>query len=504
MTMIKITDDDSKWHSGSGAPAGGLGNDNDFYLNTDNGDVYKKSGGSWALQVNIQGADGSDGADGADGQGVPVGGSAGEVLAKASGTDYDTEWVAPSGGGGSGDRIEGTGTASTDGLDGAVYAIPLNVGATADGGSLLCDPTRYSAGEIGYKCIDLCFYPDATNNPLDSTDPYMTVIGGYQNIVGRQYGAIVGGDRNVNNGFACGIVGGSRNEITSGGQYSLLSGYFNSMEARYSFVSGSRCKVRADNSTSGGTDVDQAGQHSIAHGEEIQNIGSFCFIFGDYSYNFFSYRFILSHGPFSTGSIGTGRYPNHVLEFQYAKGRFIFGRHYDCDASQVSGDVNIIQLHTLNHMNQSNYVGYAAHASMTTSYVIREPQAIPSAGAYRRIASSGSGEAQCEWTLQLYSPHNDAGNSGTSLAIDWDNGNVQTVTLTDNTTLSFSSAKAGAAYTLIIKQDATGGRTITWPTMKWAGGTALTSPTSAANAIDIVTIVYDGTDFYAAYNQDFS
>jgi hypothetical protein len=50
------------------------------------------------------GADGSDGAQGPQGdpgQGVPIGGATGQVLAKNSGTDYDTEWVdAASGGGG--------------------------------------------------------------------------------------------------------------------------------------------------------------------------------------------------------------------------------------------------------------------------------------------------------------------------------------------------------------------------------------------------------------------
>ena len=36
---------------------------------------------------------GADGADGADGVGVDAGGTTGQVLAKASNTDYDTEWV---------------------------------------------------------------------------------------------------------------------------------------------------------------------------------------------------------------------------------------------------------------------------------------------------------------------------------------------------------------------------------------------------------------------------
>jgi hypothetical protein len=45
------------------------------------------------------GAPGEDGAPGAAGVGVPTGGAAGQLLAKSSGTDYDTEWIdAPEGG----------------------------------------------------------------------------------------------------------------------------------------------------------------------------------------------------------------------------------------------------------------------------------------------------------------------------------------------------------------------------------------------------------------------
>lgn len=51
-----------------------------------------------------QGDRGPAGADGQDGQGVPAGGADGQILAKASATDYDTEWInAPTGGGGGGD-----------------------------------------------------------------------------------------------------------------------------------------------------------------------------------------------------------------------------------------------------------------------------------------------------------------------------------------------------------------------------------------------------------------
>ena len=47
----------------------------------------------------IQGPAGADGTDGTDGVGVPPGGTDGQVLAKASEDDYDTEWVNPASGG---------------------------------------------------------------------------------------------------------------------------------------------------------------------------------------------------------------------------------------------------------------------------------------------------------------------------------------------------------------------------------------------------------------------
>lgn len=48
------------------------------------------------------GKDGTNGQDGAPGVGVPTGGTSGQVLAKKTGTDFDTEWVNQSGGGGGG------------------------------------------------------------------------------------------------------------------------------------------------------------------------------------------------------------------------------------------------------------------------------------------------------------------------------------------------------------------------------------------------------------------
>jgi hypothetical protein len=65
-----------------------------------------------------------------------------------------------------------------------------------------------------------------------------------------------------------------------------------------------------------------------------------------------------------------------------------------------------------------------------------------------------------------------------------------------NRTLVFSNPSAGATYTIRITQDATGSRTITWPTtVKWAGGSAPTL-TSTASRTDDIVLLYDGA-FYS-------
>lgn len=102
------------WYHGSGVPSSGLGVNGDFYLNDDSSDYYAKAAGAWTLAGNLKGSTGATGAagaqgsqgatgntgpqgdPGADGEGVPVGGTAGQVLTKVDGVDYNTAWTAPS------------------------------------------------------------------------------------------------------------------------------------------------------------------------------------------------------------------------------------------------------------------------------------------------------------------------------------------------------------------------------------------------------------------------
>jgi hypothetical protein len=58
-----------QWYEGSGAPSGSLGDNDDFYLNRSNGDIYKKILGIWTIIMNIMGPTGVTGATGATGTG---------------------------------------------------------------------------------------------------------------------------------------------------------------------------------------------------------------------------------------------------------------------------------------------------------------------------------------------------------------------------------------------------------------------------------------------------
>lgn len=103
----------------------------------------------------------------------------------------------------------------------------------------------------------------------------------------------------------------------------------------------------------------------------------------------------------------------------------------------------------------------------------------------------------------------DAGNSGTALTLNWNNGNTQLVTLTGACTLTLSNPKNGFRYLIVLKQDATGSRTVTWPSsVKWPGGTAPTLST-AAGKVDIVTLVWmsglgASGNYLAASNTDYT
>lgn len=96
----------------------------------------------------------------------------------------------------------------------------------------------------------------------------------------------------------------------------------------------------------------------------------------------------------------------------------------------------------------------------------------------------------------------DDGNSGSAKTIDFSTGAAHKVTLTANTTLSFTAPSGPCHVQLRIIQDATGGRTITWPAINWANKVVPTI-SSAASATDIVSLWYDGSAYYGVIAFNF-
>jgi hypothetical protein len=92
---------------------------------------------------------------------------------------------------------------------------------------------------------------------------------------------------------------------------------------------------------------------------------------------------------------------------------------------------------------------------------------------------------------------------GSTIAINWQNGNAQYVTLGGNRTITFANPVENGRYVVILTQDATGSRTITWPAgIKWAGGSAPVLTTTGTKA-DIVTFLYMNGTYYGDWNNNF-
>jgi hypothetical protein len=110
---------------------------------------------------------------------------------------------------------------------------------------------------------------------------------------------------------------------------------------------------------------------------------------------------------------------------------------------------------------------------------------------------TGSPQHMLDVNGSLYSRRYAVTDPGTgTIAIDWDNGNTQSVTITGTgRTVTFSNGQDGGKYVLIIKQDGTGSRTITtWPAaVRWPTGGAVTLTTTASKS-DYLGFIYNGVD----------
>jgi hypothetical protein len=114
------------------------------------------------------------------------------------------------------------------------------------------------------------------------------------------------------------------------------------------------------------------------------------------------------------------------------------------------------------------------------------------------IAPNGTGMTLLN-NIEYHEKIHSLGTTSGTITPDVANGNVQTITLDGNLTLNaFTSPIAGQSLTLIINTNGTS-RTLT-STMKFAGGEKTLSTT---NTTDIISVFYDGTNYWASLSKDF-
>ena len=98
--------------------------------------------------------------------------------------------------------------------------------------------------------------------------------------------------------------------------------------------------------------------------------------------------------------------------------------------------------------------------------------------------------------------------SGTN-NINFGNAQKQSVTLNGSVTVTFTAPLGPGNFVLEIIQGTGGSFTITWPTqglaagnLAWVGKTVPTLST-AAGAVDIISIFYNGVSYYGSYGVNF-
>jgi len=117
------------------------------------------------------------------------------------------------------------------------------------------------------------------------------------------------------------------------------------------------------------------------------------------------------------------------------------------------------------------------------------------------LAPNGSGKSRVNALNYNEGSLYDIGTSGGTITPDVTNGNVQKITLNSALTFNaFNSPVAGQSLTLIIY----GGTSYTsiTSTMKFSGG--IKTLTATSGCIDILSVYYDGTNYFASLGKGFA
>lgn len=94
-----------------------------------------------------------------------------------------------------------------------------------------------------------------------------------------------------------------------------------------------------------------------------------------------------------------------------------------------------------------------------------------------------------------------AGNSGASITLNFSNGQKQSLTLNSNTTITLSFPGVGN-YQIILTQDGTGNKTVTWSGVsRYVGSATAPAINVTASSSTVVSLYYDGTNTWLAASK---
>ena len=122
------------------------------------------------------------------------------------------------------------------------------------------------------------------------------------------------------------------------------------------------------------------------------------------------------------------------------------------------------------------------------------------------LTTDGNGEVTWQDTISI-EPYEDIGTEDTTITWDLEESTNYKAVLTGNVTLDIVNAQNGMYGTIILQQDATGGREITLGAGTHrvvGGGAGIINLTSNPNAIDILSFTYDGSTFYWTFGNDYT
>jgi hypothetical protein len=116
-----------------------------------------------------------------------------------------------------------------------------------------------------------------------------------------------------------------------------------------------------------------------------------------------------------------------------------------------------------------------------------------------RVITDNTGKTRAQSYAETY-----VSLSGTTPAVNCNNGNVFALSTTGNTTFTFSNPpSSGTAFGFMLKLTAGGTHTITYPSsVDWAGATAPDAPASGETDVLVFTTVDGGTTWYGALAID--